>query len=219
MSHCEFKVFHVRKCVYVKSWCLRVNAYVLPGTNSIRKKLKEAFLTKEETLRAKELYVLTFMLRKTSQSWRLVKVATQTITNTARRFRLHKPNFYNSSRCRDPDDPECWKQVKCWCCSRKHYSLRSFVVNGWSNRYVLKSASFEVTYADDNKLFLYYNFNKPANKMLAPRSTGKLFRNSSPTTYIQKCGTIIANLRAGNVITRADRSNTPPEINNVHNYQ
>ena len=33
----------------------------------------------------------------------------------------------------------------------------------------LKALPFEVTYADDNNQFLYYNFNKPANKMLAPR--------------------------------------------------
>ena len=32
----------------------------------------------------------------------------------------------------------------------------------------LKALPFEVTYADDNNQFLYYNFNKPANKMLAP---------------------------------------------------
>ena len=88
----------------------------------------------------------------------------------------------------------------------------------------LKALPFEVTYADDNNQFLYYNFNKPANKMLAPRvpaQSGNRLGTVHPPRTFKKCGnTSLRNLRAGNVdYFRTIVPNTPPEIINVHNYQ
>lgn len=39
--------------------------------------------------------------------------------------------------------------------------------------YFLKTMPVELTYADDNNQFIYYNKNQPADKMLAPRNPGQ----------------------------------------------
>ncbi len=55
----------------------------------------------------------------------------------------------------------------------------------------LKALPFEVTYADDNNQFLYYNFNKPASKCwlhYCHLQSEVTVWNRSPTTYLRKCG-------------------------------
>ena len=202
-----------------------VNAYTLPGNEFLLGKAKEAFdangnITNEGTVKFLESCLDNFV--------KYVEVVSK--------LKKPKPIAPEDLYCTnpiattiqgvDPDDPE-WVE-----------KASEIVGAAQGNDYVrldhglltvdqidmfLKALPFEVTYADDNNQFLYYNFNKPANKMLAPRvpaQSGNRLGTVHPPRTFKNVEYLIANLRAGNVdYFRTIVPNTPPEIINVHNYQ
>ncbi|MCT1176113.1 NADPH-dependent oxidoreductase [Pediococcus pentosaceus] len=66
--------------------------------------------------------------------------------------------------------------------------------------YFLKTMPVELTYADDNNQFIYYNKNQPADKMLAPRNPGQAgdpLTDVHPGRAVDRVKQVIHALRTG----------------------
>lgn len=66
--------------------------------------------------------------------------------------------------------------------------------------YFLKTMPVELTYADDNNQFIYYNKNQPADKMLAPRNPGQAgdpLADVHPGRVVDRVKQVIHALRTG----------------------
>ncbi|MDD1387425.1 NADPH-dependent oxidoreductase [Pediococcus pentosaceus] len=66
--------------------------------------------------------------------------------------------------------------------------------------YFLKTMPVELTYADDNNQFIYYNKNQPADKMLAPRNPGQAgdpLADVHPVRAVDRVKQVIHALRTG----------------------
>lgn len=89
--------------------------------------------------------------------------------------------------------------------------------------YFLSSMPMEITYADDNNQFLYYNHVSPAEEMLASRQPGQVgnpLANCHPEAALKGVEWVIQQLRSG--ATDCVRVNVPthgPDKFVVHNYQ
>lgn len=89
--------------------------------------------------------------------------------------------------------------------------------------YFLSSMPMEITYADDNNQFLYYNHVSSADEMLAsrqPEQVGNPLANCHPETALKGVEWVIQQLRSG--ATDCVRVNVPthgPDKFVVHNYQ
>ena len=202
-----------------------VNAYVLPGNEFLLGKAKEAFDEEGNIKSEGTVAFLRSCLENFVKYVEVVKVLRKPLPTPPEDLDCTNP-ISTTVQGVDPDDPE-WVE-----------KASEIVGAAQGNDYVrldhglltvdqidmfLKALPFEVTYADDNNQFLYYNFNKPANKMLAPRvpaQSGNRLGTVHPPRTFKNVEYLIANLRAGNVdYFRTIVPNTPPEIINVHNYQ
>lgn len=89
--------------------------------------------------------------------------------------------------------------------------------------YFLDSMPMELTYADSNNQFLYYNQKKPANEMLAPRVPGQVgnpLAKCHPEKAYQNVEWVIQQLRSGATdVVRVHVPKQMPEKYIVHNYQ
>lgn len=89
--------------------------------------------------------------------------------------------------------------------------------------YFLDSMPMELTYADSNNQFLYYNQTKPANEMLAPRVPGQVgnpLAKCHPEKAYQNVEWVIQQLRSGATdVVRVHVPKQMPEKYIVHNYQ
>lgn len=87
----------------------------------------------------------------------------------------------------------------------------------------LNSMPLELTYADSNNQFLYYNHNVPAEEMLAKRQPGQVgnpLANCHPPKAYKNVEWVIQQLRSGNQdIVRVHVPNHGPDKFVVHNYQ
>lgn len=202
-----------------------VNAYVLPGNEFLLGKAKEAFDEEGNIKSEGTVAFLRSCLENFVKYVEVVKVLRKPLPTPPEDLDCTNP-ISTTVQGVDPDDPE-WVE-----------KASEIVGAAQGNDYVrldhglltvdqidmfLKALPFEVTYADDNNQFLYYNFNKPSNKMLAPRvpaQSGNRLGTVHPPRTFKNVEYLIANLRAGNVdYFRTIVPNTPPEIINVHNYQ
>ena len=99
------KELHVRKCIYVKSWMLQGKRICITRERILIRKSKEAFDEEGNIKSEGTVAFLRSCLENFIEICGGCKSVTQTITNTARRFILHKPNFTTVEGV-DPDDPE-----------------------------------------------------------------------------------------------------------------
>ncbi len=89
--------------------------------------------------------------------------------------------------------------------------------------YFLKSMPMELTYADSNNQFLYYNKKMAADEMFAKRQPGQVgnpLANCHPPKALKNVEWVIQQLRSGK--TDAIRVHVPmhgPDTYVVHNYQ
>lgn len=202
-----------------------VNAYVLPGNEFLLGKAKEAF---DDNGNIKDTRTVQFLESCIDNFIKYVDV----VKFLGKKQETHPEDLYCTKPIAttiegvDPDDPE-WVE-----------KAADLVGAARGNDYVLldhgiltvdqidmflKALPFEVTYADDNNQFLYYNHNQEADTMYAPRVPGqsgsRLGSVHPPHTY-KNVEWLIANLRAGNEeYIRTIVPNTNEEVINVHHYQ
>lgn len=89
--------------------------------------------------------------------------------------------------------------------------------------HLLNAMPFEITYADDNNQFLYYNYRSEKGDMLAdrhPRQVGNPLADCHPAYAINHVQKVIKELRSGETDTyRINAPNEDPDKFVVHNYK
>lgn len=89
--------------------------------------------------------------------------------------------------------------------------------------YFLSSMPMELTYADPNNQFLYYNYTKPGSEMLAPRvpaQPGNPLANCHPEKALKNVEWVLQQLRSGaQDVVRIHVPTHGPDKHVVHNYQ
>ena len=216
---------HLRKILEAPG----VNAYTLPGNEFLLGKAKEAFdvngnISNEGTVKFLESCLDNFI--------KYVEVVSK--------LRKPKPIEPEDLDCGkpiattiqgiDPDDPD-WlekaaKQVNA-VEGNTYVKLDNGLLTVDQLNMFLNAMPFELTYADDDNQFLYYNnkYQEP-NTMLGKRvleqvgSRMSTVHGTLPPARMKNVEWVIGTLRNGNQeYVRTIVPGTPPEIINTHNYQ
>ena len=216
---------HLRKILEAPG----VNAYTLPGNEFLLGKAKEAFdvngnISNEGTVKFLESCLDNFI--------KYVEVVSK--------LRKPKPIEPEDLDCGkpiattiqgiDPDDPD-WlekaaKQVNA-VEGNTYVKLDNGLLTVDQLNMFLNAMPFELTYADDNNQFLYYNNkHQEPNTMLGKRvleqvgSRMSTVHGTLPPARLKNVEWVIGTLRNGNQeYVRTIVPGTPPEIINTHNYQ
>lgn len=216
---------HLRKILEAPG----VNAYTLPGNEFLLGKAKEAFdvngnISNEGTVKFLESCLDNFI--------KYVEVVSK--------LRKPKPIEPEDLDCGrpiattihgiDPDDPD-WlekaaKQVNA-VEGNTYVKLDNGLLTVDQLNMFLNAMPFELTYADDNNQFLYYNNkHQEPNTMLGKRVLEQVGNRMStvhgtlPPARMKNVEWVIGTLRNGNQeYVRTIVPGTPPEIINTHNYQ
>ena len=216
---------HLRKILEAPG----VNAYTLPGNEFLLGKAKEAFdlngnISNEGTVKFLESCLDNFI--------KYVEVVSK--------LRKPKPIEPEDLDCGkpiattiqgiDPDDPD-WlekaaKQVNA-VEGNTYVKLDNGLLTVDQLNMFLNAMPFELTYADDNNQFLYYNNkHQEPNTMLGKRvleqvgSRMSTVHGTLPPARMKNVEWVIGTLRNGNQeYVRTIVPVTPPEIINTHNYQ
>ena len=210
---------HLRKILEAPG----VNAYTLPGNEFLLGKAKEAF-DLNGTVKFLESCLDNFI--------KYVEVVSK--------LRKPKPIEPEDLDCGkpiattihgiDPDDPD-WlekaaKQVNA-VEGNTYVKLDNGLLTVDQLNMFLNAMPFELTYADDNNQFLYYNNkHQEPNTMLGKRvleqvgSRMSTVHGTLPPARMKNVEWVIGTLRNGNQeYVRTIVPGTPPEIINTHNYQ
>ncbi|MBF0776073.1 NADPH-dependent FMN reductase [Streptococcus azizii] len=216
---------HLRKILEAPG----VNAYTLPGNEFLLGKAKEAFdtngnIVNEGTVTFLETCVDNFIkyvgvvskLKKPKPVEPEDLYCTKPIATTVQGI--------------DPDDPE-WlekaaKQVEA-VEGNTYVKLDHGLLTVDQLNMFLNAMPFELTYADDNNQFLYYNnAHQEPNTMLGKRVKEQVgnriatVHGTLPPARMKNVEWVIGTLRNGNQeYVRTIVPGTPPEIINTHNYQ
>ena len=216
---------HLRKILEAPG----VNAYTLPGNEFLLGKAKEAFdlngnISNEGTIKFLESCLDNFI--------KYVEVVSK-----LRKPRPIEPEDLDCGRPIattihgiDPDDPD-WlekaaKQVNA-VEGNTYVKLDNGLLTVNQLNMFLNAMPFELTYADDNNQFLYYNNkHQEPNTMLGKRVLEQVGNRMStvhgtlPPARMKNVEWVIGTLRNGNQeYVRTIVPGTPPEIINTHNYQ
>ena len=216
---------HLRKILEAPG----VNAYTLPGNEFLLGKAKEAFdvngnISNEGTVKFLESCLDNFI--------KYVEVVSK-----LRKPRPIEPEDLDCGRPIattihgiDPDDPD-WlekaaKQVNA-VEGNTYVKLDNGLLTVDQLNMFLNAMPFELTYADDNNQFLYYNNkHQEPNTMLGKRvleqvgSRMSTVHGTLPPARMKNVEWVIGTLRNGNQeYVRTIVPGTPPEIINTHNYQ
>ena len=216
---------HLRKILEAPG----VNAYTLPGNEFLLGKAKEAFdlngnISNEGTIKFLESCLDNFI--------KYVEVVSK-----LRKPRPIEPEDLDCGRPIattihgiDPDDPD-WlekaaKQVNA-VEGNTYVKLDNGLLTVDQLNMFLNAMPFELTYADDNNQFLYYNNkHQEPNTMLGKRVLEQVGNRMStvhgtlPPARMKNVEWVIGTLRNGNQeYVRTIVPGTPPEVINTHNYQ
>ena len=216
---------HLRKILEAPG----VNAYTLPGNEFLLGKAKEAFdvngnISNEGTIKFLESCLDNFI--------KYVEVVSK-----LRKPRPIEPEDLDCGKPIattihgiDPDDPD-WlekaaKQVNA-VEGNTYVKLDNGLLTVDQLNMFLNAMPFELTYADDNNQFLYYNNkHQEPNTMLGKRvleqvgSRMSTVHGTLPPARMKNVEWVIGTLRNGNQeYVRTIVPGTPPEIINTHNYQ
>lgn len=204
-----------------------VNAIVMPGNEFLLGKVKEAFDEKEDLKDQGTIKFLKSCLEKFVQFIKVVSVleepkevkpepedlnATGKIETTVEDVDMHADDWLEQAA-------EKVGAVE----GNTYVKLDRGLLTVDQINYFLSSMPMELTYADNNNQFLYYNQTLPAEEMLASRVPGQVgnpLAKCHPEKALKNVQWVIQQLRSGK--TDAVRVNVPthgPDKFVVHNYQ
>lgn len=202
-----------------------VQAYVLPGNEFLLGKAKEAFDDMGNIKSAGTVSFLRTCLENFVKYIEVIKPLQEPLPTQPEDLFCNNPIETTITEV-DPDDPE-WvekaAEVVGAAEGNDYVRLDHGVLTVNQLDRFLRALPFEVTFADENNQFLYYNHAQNANTMMAPRipsqSGNRLGTVHPPRTY-KNVEYLIANLRAGNQdYFRTIVPGTSKDIINVHHYE
>lgn len=206
-----------------------VNAYVLPGNEFLLSKVKEAF---DDKGNLKDERTVAFLGSCLENFVQFIKVISA--------LRKPKPIGPEDLYCTnpiattiqgvDPDDPD-WTEKAAKIVGaaegNDYVKLDQGVLTVDQINMFLKAMPFELTYADDNNQFLYYNNAQTPDTMVGPRRPAQAgsrlatVHSSLPAGRMKNVEWVVSTLRNGNQEYVRVLVPTPnrPDLLNVHNYQ
>lgn len=204
-----------------------VNAMVLPGNEFLLGKVKEAF---DSSGNLKDIKTKEFLEKTLKKFIQFVSLVTK--LEEKEKVELPKEDLHATGKIKttiedvamDADD---WVEQA----SKKvdavegdtYVKLNRGILTVNQLNYFLSSMPMELTYADDNNQFLYYNHVSEAGDMLAsrtPAQVGNPLANCHPEAALKGVEWVVQQLRSGQ--TDCVRVNVPthgPDKYVVHNYQ
>lgn len=206
-----------------------VNAYTLPGNEFLLGKAKEAFDDKGDIINEGTVKFLETCLDN------FIKYV-----GVVSKLQKPKPIEHEDLYCQgaiettikgiDPDDPEWLDKAAAQVGAVEgdtYVKLDNGLLTVNQLNMFLKAMPFELTYADDNNQFLYYNDKHPdPDTMLGkrlPEQVGNRMatvHGSLPPARMKNVEWMIGTLRNGNQeYVRTIVPGTPAEVINTHNYQ
>lgn len=206
-----------------------VNAYVLPGNEFLLGKAKEAFDENGNLNNPGTISFLEACLDNFIKFVEVVKPLKKPRPLEPEDLDCNNPIATTISGI-DPDDPD-WVEkaaAQVGAVSGDSYvKLDHGLLTVDQLNMFLNAMPFELTYADDNNQFLYYNNkHQDAETMLAkrvPEQSGNRLstvHGSLPAARMKNVEWVIATLRAGNQeYVRTAIPGTPESLINTHNYQ
>lgn len=205
-----------------------VNAHVFPGNEFLLGKVKEAFDTDNNIKDQRTVDYLESCLRKFMRFVNVVGIldepqpakapepedlyATGKIDTTIENVDMNADDWVEQAA-------EAVNAVE----GKTYVKLDRGILTVDQLNYFLASMPMELTYADSNNQFLYYNQTAPAEEMLASRNPGQVgnpLAKCHPEKAYKNVGWVLQQLRSG--ATDAVRVHVPthgPDKYVVHNYQ
>ncbi|WP_208560788.1 NAD(P)H-dependent oxidoreductase [Marinilactibacillus kalidii] len=204
-----------------------VNAIVMPGNEFLLGKVKEAFNEEGNLIDHETIVFLGSCLAKFTQFIQMVlamEAAEQSEPEPEDLYATGKIDTTIEGVDMDADDwleqaAEAVNAVE----GNTYVKLDRGLLTVDQLNYFLSSMPMELTYADSNNQFLYYNHTLPGSEMLASRVLGQVgnpLANCHPKAAFKNVEWVIQQLRSGAV--DAVRVNVPthgPDKYVVHNYQ
>lgn len=206
-----------------------VNAYVLPGNEFLLGNAKEAFDEKGNIKDDRTVGFLGTCLDNFVKYVEVVSNLKQPKPIEPEDLDVTKP-IKTTITGIDPDDPDWVEKAAAQVnavSGDTYVKLDHGILTVNQIDMFLKSMPFELTYADDNNQFLYYNnAHQDPNTMLAkrvPEQSGNRLstvHGSLPAARMKNVEWVIGSLRNGNQeYVRTMIPGTPAELINTHNYQ
>lgn len=206
-----------------------VNAYVLPGNEFLLGKAKEAFDNNGNLINSSTIEFLELCLDNFTKYVEVVSHLKKPKPLDPEDLTVGKP-ISTTIKGIDPDDPHWVEKAseQVGAVSGDTYvKLNHGLLTVDQINMFLDSMPFELTYADDNNQFLYYNNkHQDPETMLAkriPEQSGNRLstvHSSLPPQRMKNVEWVIATLRAGNQeYVRTAISGKNPDLINTHNYQ
>ena len=206
-----------------------VNAYVVPGNEFLLGKAKEAFDNNGNLINSSTIEFLELCLDNFTKYVEVVSHLKKPKPLDPEDLTVGKP-ISTTINGIDPDDPHWVEKAseQVGAVSGDTYvKLNHGLLTVDQINMFLDSMPFELTYADDNNQFLYYNNkHQDPETMLAkriPEQSGNRLstvHSSLPPQRMKNVEWVIATLRAGNQeYVRTAIPGTNPDLINTHNYQ
>lgn len=202
-----------------------VNAMVMPGNEFLLGKVKEAFDEKDELKEKRTIDFLQTTLEKFIQFINVVTVvqgapvaepedlfATGTVDTTVEGVDMYADDWLEqASEIVQPAE------------GSEYVKLNRGLLTVDQLNYFLASMPMELTYADNNNQFLYYNYTKEAEDMLASRTPGQVgnpLAKCHPERVYKGVEWVIQQLRSGaQDCVKVHVPTHGPDKYVVHNYQ
>lgn len=204
-----------------------VNAMVMPGNEFLLGKVKEAFDVNENLTDQRTIDFLGSTLEKFVKFVKLVSVMEEPKAAVAEPEDLYATGKVDTTIEGVDMYAEDWVEQAAKAVNavegNTYVKLDRGILTVDQLNYFLASMPMELTYADHNNQFLYYNHTKPAEEMLASRTPGQAgnpLAKCHPESKFNSVSWVIQQLRSG--ATDAVRVNVPthgPDKYVVHNYQ
>lgn len=216
---------HLRKILEAPG----VNAYTLPGNEFLLGKAKEAFDENGDIINAGTVTFLEQCLDNFVKYVEVVSPLKKPMPIEPEDLDCNHPIPTSVTEV-DPDDPDWVEKVAKLTnavSGNTYVKLDHGILTVDQINMFLKSMPFELTYADDNNQFLYYNnAHQDPDTMFAkrvPEQSGNRLstvHNSLPPQRMKNVEWVIGTLRNGNQeYVRTLIPNPNPNILNTHNYQ
>jgi len=206
-----------------------VNAYVLPGNEFLLGKAKEAFDEEGNIINKGTVQFLESCLDNFVKYVKVISSLKKPKSLEPEDLDAGRPIATSITEV-DPDDPQ-WLEKSAELVGAvsgdTYVKLDHGLLTVDQINMFLNSMPFELTYADDNNQFLYYNNkHQDPETMLAkrvPEQAGNRLstvHSSLPPERMKNVEWLIATLRAGNEeYIRTTIPGTPAELINTHHYQ
>lgn len=203
-----------------------VNAIVMPGNEFLLSNAKQAFDENGDLKDARTVGFLDSVLKKFLTFMKVIDMMDAPDPKNAHEEDMQSKHPVNTTvEGVDMDDPQWVEKAadKTHAATGGDYvKLDRGLLTVDQLNWFLNSMAGELTYADDNNQFIYYNHNADASQMLAPRTpdqAGSSLQNVHPARVVEHVKQVIYALRTGKTDVVSMPAQQGPNQHVMHYYR